>query len=71
MWNVTQGTNGVQNIGSHDQPIRYSDISISMWATEPKHNCPFSRAVRYIQEKNLVVTGSWDKTVSFCYCKWK
>lgn len=24
-----------------------------------------SRAVRYIQEKNLVVTGSWDKTVSY------
>jgi len=22
MWNVTQGTNGVQTIGSHDQPIK-------------------------------------------------
>eukprot|EP01040_Poterioochromonas_malhamensis_P021812 gene21812-26401_t len=42
MWNVTQGPNAAQNIGSHDAPIK---------------------SIKYLPDRNVVVTGSWDKTL--------
>ncbi len=65
MWNVTQGPNAAQNIGSHDAPIKSENISFSLIHPTQLTSFPtLHRSIKFLPDRNVVVTGSWDKTVS-------